>query len=204
MLLGAVTGLTRKQEALEQNRRKVSSPVLQRKQQQQQQQSAEEEYQEDEEEVSDRCPEPNGYFPDAGQCDKYYDCRDGKYIEKLCPDGLVFNDFSPQHEKCDLPFGIDCSKRPKLRKAIAILFEILFPPLFLERRGKRGARTRMHTRVYVRTRIHTDEKSIFPPLHIPQRNRNRPPIVQGCTVTSPTRTQEYATRSITAWRGSST
>lgn len=113
--LGAVTGLMRKQEALEQNRRKVSSPVLQRKQQQQQQ-SAEEEYQEDEEEVSDRCPEPNGYFPDAGQCDKYYDCRDGKYIEKLCPDGLVFNDFSPQHEKCDLPFGIDCSKRPKLQK----------------------------------------------------------------------------------------
>ena len=71
---------------------------------------------EDEEELSDQCPEPNGYFPDAEQCDKYYDCRDGRPIEKLCPDGLVFNDFSPQHEKCDLPFGIDCTKRPKLRK----------------------------------------------------------------------------------------
>lgn len=67
-------------------------------------------------ETSDQCPEPNGYFADAEQCDKYYDCRDGVFTEKLCPDGMVFNDFSSEYEKCDLPFNIDCSQRSKLRK----------------------------------------------------------------------------------------
>lgn len=40
----------------------------------------------------------------------------GKITEKLCPDGKVFNDYSTEYEKCDLPFNIDCSKRSKLRK----------------------------------------------------------------------------------------
>lgn len=26
-------------------------------------------------ETSDACPEPDGYFADAEQCDKYYECR---------------------------------------------------------------------------------------------------------------------------------
>ena len=42
--------------------------------------------------------------------------RGGNIIEKLCPDGMVFNDYSSQEEKCDLPFNLDCSARPKLRK----------------------------------------------------------------------------------------
>lgn len=67
-------------------------------------------------ELSENCPEPNGYFADAEQCDKYYQCRDGQITEKLCPDGMVFNDYDSDQEKCDLPFNIDCSKRPKLRK----------------------------------------------------------------------------------------
>ncbi|XP_065202204.1 protein obstructor-E-like [Planococcus citri] len=63
------------------------------------------------------CPESDGFFADAQQCDKYYECRDGKVVaERLCADGMVFNDFSPQHEKCDLPFNIDCSQRPKLQE----------------------------------------------------------------------------------------
>uniref|UniRef100_A0A182LVM2 Chitin-binding type-2 domain-containing protein n=1 Tax=Anopheles culicifacies TaxID=139723 RepID=A0A182LVM2_9DIPT len=37
-------------------------------------------------ELSENCPEPNGYFADAEQCDKYYQCRDGQITEKLCPD----------------------------------------------------------------------------------------------------------------------
>lgn len=111
--------MTRKQEAAEQSRRRAALATTAKKQQP----TAEEEY-EDDEELLDQCPEPNGYFPDAEQCDKYYDCRDNKITEKLCPDGLVFNDFSPQHEKCDLPFGIDCSKRPKLRKRAISLFVI--------------------------------------------------------------------------------
>lgn len=70
---------------------------------------------EDDAQVSDECPEPNGYFADAEQCDKYYECIDGRIKDKLCPDGLVFNDFSTEYEKCDLPFNIDCTSRPKLR-----------------------------------------------------------------------------------------
>jgi hypothetical protein len=66
--------------------------------------------------TTDECPEPNGYFADAYQCDKYYECVDGTITEKLCADGMVFNDFSPMHEKCDLPFNIDCSQRPALRE----------------------------------------------------------------------------------------
>lgn len=41
---------------------------------------------------------------------------DGKMNERLCPDGMVFNDYSSDQEKCDLPYNIDCSKRPKLRE----------------------------------------------------------------------------------------
>lgn len=66
--------------------------------------------------ISDQCPEPDGYFADAEQCDKYYHCDNGKIKEKLCPDGQVFNDFSSEYEKCDLPFNIDCSARPNLQE----------------------------------------------------------------------------------------
>ncbi|XP_019932838.3 protein obstructor-E [Aedes albopictus] len=72
-------------------------------------------------ELSENCPEPNGYFADAEQCDKYYACRDGQITEKLCPDGMVFNDYDIDQEKCDLPFNIDCSKRPKLQTPIPSL-----------------------------------------------------------------------------------
>lgn len=33
---------------------------------------------------------------------------------------MVFNDYSPNDEKCDLPYNIDCTKRPKLRKYFVI------------------------------------------------------------------------------------
>ncbi|KAF4525421.1 hypothetical protein B566_EDAN004164 [Ephemera danica] len=65
-------------------------------------------------EFTDECPD-DGFFADESQCDKYYACTNGVIDERLCPDGMVFNDFSHKHEKCDLPFGIDCSQRPKLR-----------------------------------------------------------------------------------------
>lgn len=51
----------------------------------------------------------------AGAADGY-NYSDGQMTEKLCPDGMVFNDYSSDQEKCDLPYNIDCSKRPKLRK----------------------------------------------------------------------------------------
>lgn len=70
----------------------------------------------DSDEVSEDCPEPDGYFADAEQCDKYYACNNGRIAERLCPDGMVFNDFDISQEKCDLPYNIDCSTRSKLRK----------------------------------------------------------------------------------------
>uniref|UniRef100_A0A0K8TBE4 Putative chitinase 3 n=2 Tax=Lygus hesperus TaxID=30085 RepID=A0A0K8TBE4_LYGHE len=82
-----------------------TNPTRQQQQQQKQQPTA------DEGELTDECPEPNGYFADGYQCDKYYECKDGAITEKLCPDGMVFNDYSIQYEKCDLPFNIDCSQR---------------------------------------------------------------------------------------------
>lgn len=71
-------------------------------------------------EITNECPE-DGFFADAEQCDKYYECRNGAIIEKLCPDGMVFNDYSNQEEKCDLPFNLDCSQRPKLQTPIPAL-----------------------------------------------------------------------------------
>lgn len=67
---------------------------------------------------SKKCPEPNGFFPDSEQCDKYYACTDGNHEARLCPDGMVFNDYSPDQEKCDLPYNIDCTKRPELQQPI--------------------------------------------------------------------------------------
>ena len=52
--------------------------------------------------ISEECPEPDGFFADAYQCDKYYQCVDGKVTEKLCPDGLVFIDAGPKIEKCEV------------------------------------------------------------------------------------------------------
>ncbi|GLV40992.1 obstructor-B [Carabus blaptoides fortunei] len=90
--LGAVCGQSRKQQGKKPNNNK-----------------------EVDDSTTDECPEPYGYFADAEQCDKYYACNDGAISEKLCPDGMVFNDFSSEYEKCDLPYNIDCSQRPKLQ-----------------------------------------------------------------------------------------
>merc|ERR1712038_492528 len=38
-----------------------------------------------------KCPEPNGLFADAEQCDLYYHCEDGRSESILCPDGLLFD-----------------------------------------------------------------------------------------------------------------
>lgn len=42
--------------------------------------------------------------------------RDGVAEARLCPDGMVFNDYSSDQEKCDLPYNIDCTKKTLLRK----------------------------------------------------------------------------------------
>lgn len=63
-----------------------------------------------------KCPERTGFFPDPVQCDLYYVCSKGEYEEKLCPDGLVFDDRDPNHERCDIPANVDCGERTALRK----------------------------------------------------------------------------------------
>ncbi|XP_066977213.1 protein obstructor-E-like [Macrobrachium rosenbergii] len=67
-------------------------------------------------EVLSSCPSPNGYFADAVQCDKYYQCQDNVLTEKLCPDGMAFNDLNPKVEKCDFLFQVSCKGRPDLQR----------------------------------------------------------------------------------------
>lgn len=50
------------------------------------------------------------------QCDKYYECRDGVAKERLCPDGLVFDQGIRKLNKCDQPFNVECGDRTELRK----------------------------------------------------------------------------------------
>jgi len=65
----------------------------------------------------DECPEPNGVYPDPIQCDRYYECKDSKISDKLCPDGLVYDEASFQLAQCSLPFSVDCKNRTVLQKA---------------------------------------------------------------------------------------
>ncbi|XP_063593488.1 protein obstructor-E-like [Penaeus indicus] len=67
--------------------------------------------------VASECPTPNGFFADAEQCDKYYHCLDNVLTEKVCPDGMAFNDLNPKVEKCDFLFQVNCEGRPKLQNA---------------------------------------------------------------------------------------
>lgn len=61
------------------------------------------------------CPREDGQYEDPYQCDKYYECNDGRVREKLCPDGLVFDPTSKLPAKCDQPFNVDCKERKELQ-----------------------------------------------------------------------------------------
>lgn len=64
-----------------------------------------------------QCPnDKSGQYKDAVQCDKYYECDDGVATERLCPDGLVFDETIRLKNKCDQPFNVDCGDRTELRK----------------------------------------------------------------------------------------
>lgn len=68
-----------------------------------------------------KCPNDKyGQYRDEVQCDKYYECVDGRATEKLCPDGLVFDETIRLKNKCDQPFNVDCEDRIELRE---FLFE---------------------------------------------------------------------------------
>jgi len=57
------------------------------------------------------CPEPNGKFRDQEQCDLFYICRKEVATIEYCPEGLLFDDSIPNHEKCVLPHNVDCGTR---------------------------------------------------------------------------------------------
>ncbi|XP_055379279.1 protein obstructor-E isoform X1 [Condylostylus longicornis] len=64
-----------------------------------------------------QCPQPNGKFPVEEQCDAYIECIDGVAEEKLCPDGLVFNDeFTPDGD-CVIKPLVKCGNRLRLQPA---------------------------------------------------------------------------------------
>ncbi|CAG0890806.1 unnamed protein product [Cyprideis torosa] len=63
------------------------------------------------------CPLPNGFFADAFDCDRYYECKSNVIQERRCPDGQVFNDYSVLFGRCDFPFNVDCTDRPGLQPA---------------------------------------------------------------------------------------
>jgi len=65
----------------------------------------------------DECPEANGFFADAVQCDRYYECKNGQIIDNTCEDGLVFEESSIGFAKCSFPFSVDCNGRPELQQA---------------------------------------------------------------------------------------
>ncbi|XP_076347534.1 protein obstructor-E-like [Tachypleus tridentatus] len=64
-----------------------------------------------------QCPSPSGFYPDTVYCDKYYECRGGKPIERFCEDGYVFRIISPLYSRCDYPFNVDCRNREERRPA---------------------------------------------------------------------------------------
>ncbi|XP_055680499.1 protein obstructor-E [Lutzomyia longipalpis] len=58
---------------------------------------------------SHQCPEANGRYPVSGQCDAYIECRDGVSEEKLCPDGLLFNEKAGVFTyPCSYPIDVEC------------------------------------------------------------------------------------------------
>lgn len=57
--------------------------------------------------------------------------------ERLCADGMVFNDYTPIEEKCDLPYNIDCTKRSKLREYRAKFCSLIYF-MYAERVAQRG------------------------------------------------------------------
>lgn len=70
-----------------------------------------------------KCPPKDGQYEHPVQCDKYYECNDGVAREKICPDGLVFDQGIRKINKCDQPFNVDCGDRLELRKCIHLVIQ---------------------------------------------------------------------------------
>ncbi|XP_075729139.1 uncharacterized protein LOC119164825 isoform X2 [Rhipicephalus microplus] len=62
-------------------------------------------------EIEFRCPEPNGLFPDAQDCRRFYHCSNDQPHHKWCPGELHFN---PTLLVCDWPHNAGCEQGGKL------------------------------------------------------------------------------------------
>ncbi|XP_043245062.1 protein obstructor-E-like isoform X2 [Amphibalanus amphitrite] len=67
--------------------------------------------------VNFNCPEPDGFFANNEQCDKYFQCTDGVAKEHLCPDGLLFHPERPY--PCVYPVEASCPRSGRLQSAKA-------------------------------------------------------------------------------------
>lgn len=71
-----------------------------------------------------QCLEKNARYAVSDQCDKYFECSDGEAEEKLCSDGLLFNDkVGVFNDPCQYPIDVNCTTRPRIQPAqVRILF----------------------------------------------------------------------------------
>ncbi|UYV74482.1 hypothetical protein LAZ67_11003658 [Cordylochernes scorpioides] len=65
------------------------------------------------------CPENSGFYPHERSCDRYYSCENGTATEKVCGNGLVFDDADSTRENCAYPFTVNCGERTELEPPIS-------------------------------------------------------------------------------------
>lgn len=72
---------------------------------------------------SGSCLEKNARYAVPDQCDAYIECTDGEPEQKLCSDGLMFNDKAGVFTfPCQYPIDVNCTTRSRLQPAQVILF----------------------------------------------------------------------------------
>lgn len=75
-----------------------------------------------------KCVEANARYAVPDQCDMYVECSDGIPEEKLCADGLFFNDKAGVYTfPCTYPIDVNCTTRARLQAAqVSIWYSYLF------------------------------------------------------------------------------
>lgn len=77
-----------------------------------------------------KCLEGTARYSVADQCDAYVECVRGEPTEKLCPDGLMFNDkVRPFAYPCQYPIDVDCGNRSKVQPAeVSLIYKTKLNP----------------------------------------------------------------------------
>ena len=69
-----------------------------------------------------QCPDEfEGYYPHLYSCDRYWKCLEGVAEEKLCGNGLAFDDSDPTFttENCEYTYNVECGNRTELEPPIS-------------------------------------------------------------------------------------